>query len=58
MGVDSTKHPFAPGLPPERFACEQVQWHLPPEASQGQMDAVLSLLPYKCHLKEVASAGD
>jgi hypothetical protein len=28
------------------------------EATQGQMDGFFSQLPYKCHLKEVASVGD
>ena len=28
------------------------------EATQGQMDGVVSQLPYKCHLEEVASVGD
>ena len=27
------------------------------EATQGQMDGLFSQLPYKCHLKEVASVG-
>ena len=28
------------------------------EATQGKMDGFLSQLPYRCHLEEVASAGD
>jgi len=28
------------------------------EATQGHMDGFFSQLPYKCHLKEVASVGD
>ena len=28
------------------------------ETTQGQIDGFFSQLPYKCHLKEVASVGD
>jgi len=49
-------HPLAADVRPDPAAAPSRLAAL--EATQGQMDGFFSQLPYKCHLEEVASAGD